>query len=428
MKTKKLIRSEKGDAIILLAILVTGIVALICVIAVENLKKSFEIQNIQKASLDSLYKAEEGIEYSLYANKEKTAGIDNQEPFAISVWENNDKKGGDNAIQKLIEPTEGRNVIVISESSNNQNSSQDLRRTVFANLPSKYYNQVTLWNSNEDCSSDSECISSRENNDMESGQTYQVVLDSADFQKEDWNKDNIEYRFIFNCGDSQFSKNGVGTVKGCEIKDLKVGLGCDFSQCPVGACSSFMGIDFSGGGSEAYGNTILSDWFKYIDANESTLDLRNNKLVVQFKLVNGTMEETSGPSQDLKMCKEKNDGTWQMFNDRRGGLASMEIRKETLAKQYHCCGYEQICSRYNQICTQYEQVCANSESYCCNNQSYCCGENNLGCYGGCTQYCDQCLQYCTRCTQWANGNCQNWVNGANCLEWRNGKCNHWCKD
>lgn len=396
---------------------------LISVIAVENLKKSSQIQSIQKESVDSLYEAEEGIEFSLYANKQKDImGMGENPPFSISVWDNNnDNKTGDRALERLRQPTQNQDVVVSSENITNQNDNKSLKRTVFANLPSRYYDQVPLWDRMNGCDAD-DCIVFAAGPDMAEGDTYQVVSSVADFQKDiGWESDDTEYRLVFKCGGDEE----------CTIDDLKVGvgIGCDYSKCDITGCTSFMGIDFRNGDNS--GRTILSDWFKYLDSDKNVVDLRNSKIVVQFKLVRGSMEEiTNLPGEDLKMCRQQHS-SWSPVPYSSGGLSSLEIRRESEQAQYHCTAWEQVCTEYYQICDQQENYCCGGPSYYC--EGYPAGDSNCnannvnvyGCYNsGCLSYgyCRQgCAATCTRCIHTVNGSC---IPG----HYQNGKCIHWSRD
>ena len=320
---------------------------LITVIAVENLRQSAQIQGVQKQSVDSLYKAEEGIEFSLYANKQKNVRWWRKDhAFNISVWDNgNDNNTDAEALDDLAQPTQNRNIVVTSENVTNRNDNMGLKRTVFANLPSRYYNQVPLWDFTNNCDSGN-CIVSASNNDMESGHTYQVFLANADFQKDGWTSDKTEFRLIFACRSGQI----------CTVKNLRVGVGCNYSECPSTtsstSCTAFTDIDFWDGQTEMTGNLILSDWFKYMDNAGNTFDLRNNKMLVQFDLVRGIMEEASGSSGEIKMCKQNSDGSWIPFTDRSGGLASVEARRVNESGQYECCKYLSDCEEYEQLCDE----------------------------------------------------------------------------
>jgi len=335
-----LYRSEKGDAIILLSVLVTGIVMLISVIAVENLRKSIEIQNVQKESLDSLYQAEEGIEYSLYLNKEKNVSLSNSntnKPFNISVWENNNKEVGEEATRKLAQPTEGKEVVVVSEVNDNV----DMKRAVFTNLPSRYYDQVSLWNSTGECEEGAQsCGPISGENDMTEGNIYQAIVTNTDFQKDGWDNNNIWYRLIFKCGGSQYLEVGGINIQGCEVRDLRVATDCDWATCSasegsggISNCTSpFVSVNFSNGTDRMLGDVVSSEWFQYAGSDGQPVDLRSKKIVVEFKLENGTMEEIGGLSSqdgDIKMCKQEDDGSWRPFSDSRGGLVSVEIKNET---------------------------------------------------------------------------------------------------
>ena len=410
-KIKKLVKSQKGDAVIMLSILVTGIIILVTAVVAESLMRSDELQSVQKQSVDNLYKAEEGIEYSLYANKTKEFEAKANPPFSLKVWENGNTNGTNglpDAYDVLQQPTQNKDVVVTSQNVNNQNvnggtggtNAGDIsKRTVFANMPSRYFDQVPLWGSRNSCGSGN-CSVSTSGNDMESGRTYQVVLTAADFQQEGWDLSHLRYRLVLKCGSNAFT-----------VRNLEVGMGCNFTQCAISGCTTFMNIDLWNGESTMTGKTILSDWFKLLDNNGNTVDLRNSKMVVQFDLVSGNMEEINTSSEDIKMCKQNANSSWSTFSDRTGGLSSLEIKKENENIQYHCCGYNQVCDQWQQVCDQWAQVCAQYSSSCCSWN---------GCWGGCDQWCQD-------CSQWVNGDCNHYHNGG-CTHYVNGTCNHWCKN
>ena len=95
-------KKHRGDAVILLSVLVSGLVILISSIAAQNLKKSAEIQGVQKKSLKSLYEAEEGVENGLFLAKNSARGSnqnDNYQRFIKKIWkkiDNNFTEVGEN--------------------------------------------------------------------------------------------------------------------------------------------------------------------------------------------------------------------------------------------------------------------------------------------------------------------------------------------
>lgn len=328
-----MLRSEKGDAIILLSILITGIVMLICVIAVESLRNSADIQNVQKKSLNNLYQAEEGIEYSLYTNKQKNQNQDfsvDSKHFAISLFENDNKELGEKAVQKLIEPIEGRGAVIVSES----NESEDvLKRAVFANIPHRYYDQVPLWNIRDDCEEEGiNCSFETESANEE--QIYQTAFYNGNFKNDDeeWSVENTKYRLIFVCASDN-----------CTMSGIRVGANCNFTECGVEgfvdvpdyncllnpiSLEGEPGKEFPDG--ERSGKVIVSDWVSYEQKDGTPFDLRGKKIVVQFTLNEGALEKVNGLSSEngeIRMCKKKNNGTWEPLLDKRLGLASLEIKQ-----------------------------------------------------------------------------------------------------
>jgi len=466
-KRKINFQSQKGDAIVLLSIIVTGIVMLISVIAIENLRKSIELQGVQKKSLDSLYKAEEGIEYGLYVNKEKQEEATDNLPFYISMWENGVVKKGLQALEQLLQPTEGRNIVITSESSNDN---QAPKRTVFSNLPNKYYGQVPLWNILEGCGDNGQdCDITYEDNDIKDPTVYQVVVPSAMYENSSWDNDKTVYSLSFKCGGKEYwEENGPGID--CTLKNVKLEVtGCDVSTCKIEGCSKTIPIKFNNGEDQITGKSISTEWFKIADPGTGQpINLTNEKIVIEFELVSGSMEEAefNGSSNtDILMCKQNSDGTWRDFRDRRGGLSSMDIRLVESYSQvpgtgYVCCGHEQICTQWEQVCDAWQQVCCGGYTgYICNgfaqNNSLCNSGNVGGCCksttdscGGttCNNYCQasSCTQACPNasnccmsdgcggcaktcdqaCQSWCNGNCTHYHDG-NCLNYRSGNCNRW---
>lgn len=439
------IKSEKGAAIVLVAILVTGIVMLVSVIAIENLRKSTELSGVQKKSLDSLYKAEEGAEYGLFINKEKPlvqvnneTDCDNSRPFNISVWEKvgneSSTKKCNQALEQLAQPTEGRNIVITSQSQANANDNQGAspQKTVFTNLPNKYFDQVPLWNILEGCDLKTEDCVTYENNDMEAGRTYQVVVPSAVFEQSGWNDEETEYRLVFKCGNSQYwsgSQNGTENVEGCRISNVTLKVsGCDTSTCKIEGCTNNIGpIKSSSGNDQLEGKIIPTEWFRIDDPNNGNpINLTGEKVVVEFTLEEGSMEEVSfsGMQGEIRMCKQDNGNSWITYKDRQGGLSSLETRKAYAYKynpeeggiedpnssHYSCCGYGQICDQWEQICDQWKQICTGYSQVCCATDP---------CSGACTKNCNG------DCNQWANGACTNYHNGA-CTHYHNGNCIQWC--
>ena len=77
------------------------------------------------------------------------------------------------------------------------------------------------------------------------------------------------------------------------------------------------------------GKIIPTEWFQVTDPGSGTkLNLTSKDIVVEFELLQGTMEEItfSEPQENIQMCKQ-NDTSWQEFRDRRGGISGFEVRK-----------------------------------------------------------------------------------------------------
>lgn len=333
-------KSEKGAAIVLVAVLVTGIVMLVSVIAIENLRKSTELSGIQKRSLDNLYKAEEGAEYGLYVNKEKkldNANTNTNGHFNISIWEKdtNVTDKGDKALEKLKQPTEGRDIVITSQSKDNANTNQNKasQKTIFTNLPNKYQDQVPLWNIREGCENNNDnCETSFENNT--NGQ-YQVIVPTPIFERTGWSQ-NLEYRLVFKCGITNFwnsnNNSSGGFSNGCTISNVKLKIvGCDVSTCDpangIPGCTINKDIDFRSGKSMS-GYILPTKWFQ-IEENGNLVNLTDTKIVVEFSVDDGYVEKIyyPGSQNTVRMC-QNTGGSWSSSNNFTYGISSFEIRKK----------------------------------------------------------------------------------------------------
>ena len=331
-------RSQKGAAIVLVAVMVTGIIMLVSVVVIENFRRSSQLQGTQKKSLDSLYKAEEGAEYGLYVNKVKNSNNNFDRPFKISIWEKfNDvavvKDETQQVKEQLTQPTGGKNIVITSQNVDNANANQNSapQRTVFTNLPGKYRDQVPLWSIREGCNEGCDVKYTNIN------KTYRAVLNTSVFDK--WAEDPWEYRLVFKCGSSNFWNNRLTTTGDnveCTISNVKLVYICEnFTSCtpdPEGNlpdCTRKEGeqftIKFPGGKPSKKGKILATDWFHFIEGS-TRLSLAGKKLVVEYSL-NGTAEElTLKKSSGITMC-EKTGSTWTSSDLIRVGLASLEIRK-----------------------------------------------------------------------------------------------------
>lgn len=471
-------KSEKGAAIVLVAILVTGIVMLVCAVAIENLQKSTELQGVQKKSLDNLYIAEEGAEYGLYVNREKKKSwLDLNRPFDVSIWEGSRDYTGNKydsqALEQLSQPTEGRNLVITSQSNQNQNA--NTQKTVFTNLPNKYFDQVPLWNIREGCDdTNNQCTPTYDNNNMVEGKVYQVVVPNAAFEKSGWVDTDLEYRLVFKCGSSQFwagttSDNQLGPD--CRVRNVKLKIGgCNTAVCGANGfegCTKTILVDFPSDNTDQTqmeGKILPTEWFEIVDpVTQEKISLTNEKIVVEFELLSGTMEEISYPannSGEIRMCKLPDVvGNWDGFADIQGGLSSMEVRKHSeykdLATDKFCCAWEctaheQICNVDGYDCSEYgprpctgydPRPCTGYRYYCpnypyydfyCNSQTvgWSCYSDGCNSYGTCAQECNQWGD--APCNQWGDAPCiGGWVcnrfhEGPTCVTW--GACKSWCSN
>lgn len=341
-------KKERGAVVILLSVIVTSLVMIITAIAAESFKKYAGIADLQKKSLEELYKAEEGIEYSLYVNKEKiytplnfnlNATSSGSQPFYLSSWEGNGNTNameGNIAQNELTQTTIGRNIAVISESVS---SSSQAKRSLFTTLPSRYYDQLTLWNSMENCGGTlGDCEIKDSPNDMENEKDYEVVIDTAIYNNTGWETENVEYRVNFNCG--YYDSN-------CEISNFSIALDCganDFLDCPIDTpetvpeekCNIFKNDIGMAEYENTEGGNLQSEWFVVKDSNGNTVDLRGKRIIIDFTLLNGPMEEVcegscnnnNNDNETVEMCKKTDSQVWQKFTGRRGGVSGLEIRKK----------------------------------------------------------------------------------------------------
>jgi|GEM_PF-1600749 len=435
-KIRNIAKSQKGDAIILLAVLVTGIIMLVTAVVVESLRRSGELQSLQKQSVDNLYKAEEGVEFGLYANKEKTFTEKENPPFSIKVYENSSSDGTDSlgaAYEKLKLPAQNRSLVITSQNASNGNDGT-LKRTVFANVPSKYYDQVELWDSRNNCGANCDVSNAcAVDGEADDGHLYQIILNASDFQRGDcgedpdsaWCVDNTRYRVALNCGGDS-----------CTVRDLQVGIDCDSSQCGASNCSPLLDMDLWGGNSQMSGKVILSDWFKFFDTEGNTVDLRNKSVMVQFYLVSGSLEQIGGLNgEDIKMCKQKIDGTWTSSTGNTCGMATLEFRKENQNIHYHCCGYEQVCtdvcdSGHNDCCSGHSYTCQGNPGYSGNYSSWdhLCNSGNVGsCCFGILDPCTNVYTCMASCADSCVGGICYYCDSSH-QECHNGNCDHYCQD
>lgn len=331
----EIIRSERGDAMILISIVITGLVVLVSTVALENLRKSVSIQGVQQKSLENLYKAEEGIEYSLFVNKEKvnqnlnfnnnsSTISENKVAFNLSLWEGATQKKEDAAaVTELVKDTVGRNIVLVSQSSkDNVNDNTNLKRTLFANLPSRYYDQASMGNTLSDCQN---CQVLQEDTIVDSGTRFEIIMKTVPTFPTVTNPAQINYRLTVNCGwQGPFNRR-------CEVQDLKIGVGCgDLStssySCPSSesasksiACDQNFSVPFVNGKNIMSENgSVRSVRFK----TPSGIDLRGKTIVVRMKLNSGKLitlkdycSSINNSCNKVKMCK-KTSGVWSSVKDK----------------------------------------------------------------------------------------------------------------
>lgn len=342
----EIIRSEKGDAMILISIVITGLVVLVSTVALENLRKSVSIQGVQQKSLENLYKAEEGIEYSLFVNKVKDVNNNlnfnnnsatisaNKVAFNLSLWEDGGNKVNDNtAIDKLKTTTTNSKIVLVSQSSrDNVNDNTNLKRTLFANLPSRYYDQASMGDTLSDCQN---CQVLQDDAVVESGTRFESVFKTIPAYPTITNPAQLNYRLTVNCGwQSPFNRT-------CEVQDLKIGVSCgDLSassfSCPTSesssksiACDQNFSVPFANGKNVMSGNgSVRSIRFKA----PSGIDLRGKTIIVRMKLNSGklmTLKDycsINNSCSKVKMCRKVNSGAWTSIKD-KGVHIGFDIKK-----------------------------------------------------------------------------------------------------
>mgnify|MGYP000877829551 CR=1 FL=1 len=227
----RIFQSEKGDAMILISVIITGLVVLVSTVALENLKKAGAVQGLQKASLDKLYKAEEGIELGLFVNREAFEAPNknpmdfcqdanpskNCKPFNLSVIDREAGGGpntGKKAVEKLSENPLDKNkdLIMVSQNSTDLSNSKEPKRSLMANLPSRYFNQAPI------AGPALECTGCTVYGPGEEPNTYKILL-KTNRRPIDELKD---FQIFFHC------------VKKCSISGVKIGI----------ECKDFDGTDF----------------------------------------------------------------------------------------------------------------------------------------------------------------------------------------
>ncbi len=326
-----LLRSERGDAMILISIVITGLVVLVSTVALENLRKSMAVQGLQEKSLENLYKAEEGIEYSLYVNKEKsnknlnfneqgTTIASNKASYNLTFWEGtNAKKTDAEALTELSKETVGKKIVLVSQSAkSNTNDNANLKRTLFANLPSRYYDQISMGNTLSECQ---ECQSSQDDSDIKTGKKSEIILKTSNPYSGVTDASKISYRLTINCGG--FQK--------CQIQDLKVGVDCGDAfntssySCPASdsagrsvRCDRNFSVPFSNGKNvmEGYGS-LKSSRFKL----PSGINMRGKNIVVRLKINSGRLVTLTDLCKFLnncnktKICQEEGTG-WKTVKEK----------------------------------------------------------------------------------------------------------------
>ncbi len=339
-KQKKLFK--RGDAVILLSVLISGLVILISAIATQNLKKSMEVQGVQKKSLNNLYKAEEGIESGLFTAKEST-GV-SATGAVINLW----KKVGESFklesdISGLMSSTPKDDLVITSknapevQSDGSTQAGEDTTKVLISNIPNTFPDQTLAWDYSRGCQNDAECPEVEEKSSTGNNQLfYQAASQMANYDER--KIPNAEYRFIFKC--ARGANCQVGTYKNGNWND-KVTLkyasnltSCDYSKCPFvcGSETPFeVPMESTGTIISKLTQTRRSQWF------QPGANLNGKGIIVEFwvketgKGLGGIKLSKNAVALDgtNKMCKrEGSNGSYQGFNDQRIGLVKINVRNK----------------------------------------------------------------------------------------------------
>ena len=335
-------RKQRGDAVILLSVLVSGLVILVSAIAAQNLKKSAQIQGVQKRSLASTYKAESGIEYGLLVAKNSLASLNQNtnKQFQINVWKKNPTTNefdnvNTNAAAISLAVQTPKDSIVLSSKNETADSEDETRKVLISNVPNSFPNQVILWNNMKGCEDLSRCPADNPETGNEKI-SYQLAVPLSAFDT--GTITNPEYRLVFRCQGAVNCRMGtlVGGYLDKKIKLKYSGAGgaCDFSQCAF-SCESEVVKELSlRYYSDAVAGmnipkTIPTEWF--------TLEtsLSQKFVVVEFDVEearNGVEEiklgsEVTKFDNSIKICKKKGSGAYKDYLDRRAGLVKVMARK-----------------------------------------------------------------------------------------------------
>ncbi|MBM3256170.1 MAG: hypothetical protein FJZ04_01730 [Candidatus Moranbacteria bacterium] len=335
-------RKRRGDAVILLSVLVSGLVILVSAIAAQNLKKSARIQGVQKRSLISTYKAESGIEYGLLVAKNSLSSLNQNAngQFQINVWKrnpatNNFDNVNTNAAAVSLAVQTPKDSIVLSSKNETAGGEEETKKVLISNVPNSFPNQAVLWNNMKGCEDLSRCPA----DDPETGNekiSYQLAVPLSVFDTEGIS--NPQYRLVFRCQGTVNCRMGT-MVGGYLEKKIKLkysgsSAACDFSQCAF-SCESEAVKELS---LRYYSDAVAGmDIPKTISTEWFTLDaiLSQKSVVVEFDVEEASkgVEEIKLPSSitqfdgSIKICKKKGSDTYKDYTDRRAGLVKVVVRK-----------------------------------------------------------------------------------------------------
>lgn len=353
-KTKRLVKSQKGDAIILVSVLVSGIVLLVVALMVEKSGKFTQTQDLSRKSIESSYKAEEGLEYILYTTKEGILNQNNKKEFTltgIKYDSNNIKKQTltttDETILEAATILPADKLIVISKSDDleeeNTNVNSTAGKNLFSNLPKSFYNQVFAWQSTSGCYNGDffECAEQIVDKQNSASHNYQMIVPLSPISG-DWT--NVKYKFVFKCSSKSNTACAVSSVKvrtlldpppegclnypqKCEMVSSNSGKDSFNSNSEGANClSEPVEINLDNNGTGSSNKLIYTEWFNPANSANILGDINGKNMVLEFTANDGEdgVEETILPQDDegITLCKDKEE-----HRNMRAGLFKVVVKK-----------------------------------------------------------------------------------------------------
>jgi len=342
----KLARSQKGDAVVMVSVLVAGMVFLVVALMMEKADRFSGTQELGKQAVENTYNAEEGLEYVIYSAKEGINRENDQDSFGLSsvryLNDGSQEETYDTTAKTLaaaVGSLPSDNLVIISQSKKAAGAGQDdkTKRSLFTNLPKSFYNQVSVWQNTAECySGDSGSV--KPSNlcypDTGTGGTagehnYQLTVPLSSLAA-DWS--NVKCKIIFKCRDS--------AANGCSISNARIRRiiapapeGClsGPQKCPMvndnsnkdtfslsdgdtpRCLSDPVSLTFDGQDRSAPHQLVFSDWFDPADYSDRLEGLGGQSLVVEFTAKDGSqgIEETVVPllqaDNGIAACKDDKD-------------------------------------------------------------------------------------------------------------------------